>query len=167
MHFSDGSSVTADAIICCTGYDTDLGFLGESCGISVKAGITVHPIYNYLLNPIYPSMGFFGRAFGITPFIFAEYQAIYFTKVLSNEIPLPPERGRVSAANALLSRHTGRPDRQLYRMTEHVDYYRLLGELTGEHLIDYTRSEELHKKVVERRTAHPLQFRTWPNSYWE
>ena len=155
----------------CTGFDTDVSFIDKSCGLSVKGDVTVVPLYLYMINPHFPSMALFDRLFTITPFLLCEYQAILFAKLLDKTVKLPSETHMLKEANNLINRSKGLSDRKLYLSTNgmqnHMDYYREIGNIIGDHLIEYEYGVTLHEKVLHCRNINPLQYRDWPNSHWE
>ena len=171
IKFSDGHSVVCDAILLCTGFDTDVSFIDKSCGLSVKGDVTVVPLYLYMINPHFPSMALFDRLFTITPFLLCEYQAILFAKLLYKTVKLPSETHMLKEANNLINHSKGLSDRKLYLSTNgmqnHMDYYREIGNIIGDHLIEYEYGVTLHEKVLHCRNINPLQYRNWPNSHWE
>jgi hypothetical protein len=171
IKFSDGSSVSCDAVLFCTGYDTDISFLDKTCRLSVKGDLTVFPLYLYMINPFFPSMALLGRLFTITPFLLCEYQAILFAKLLTKTVQLPSETFMIKEAYNLMNYDKDVNDRHLYlstnRMENHMEYYREIGNIIGEHLIEYEYGVSLHKKVLCHRNFQPLTYRDCPNSFWE
>lgn len=59
IFFTDGSSISVDAFIYCTGYSIQFPFLDETCGISVDDNY-VFPIYKHTININQPTMCFLG-----------------------------------------------------------------------------------------------------------
>ena len=170
INFNDGSSISCDAILFCTGYNTDVSFIDRSCLLSVKGDMTVFPLYLYLINPFFPTMALFDRLLTITPFLLCEYQAMLFSKVLDKTVELPSKTFMLEEANKLLNNSTV-SDRRLYcaanSMQNHMEYYHKIGEIIKEHLIDYQYGISLHEKVLYLRNSMPLHYRDLPSSHWE
>ena len=58
-----------DSIVWCTGYQKDLGFLSQECGLSIsEEGHLVEPLYLHLININYPSMAVMHLNPGNVPF---------------------------------------------------------------------------------------------------
>ena len=171
VQFCDSSSISCDAILLCTGFNTDVSFLHKSCGLSVKDGLTVFPLYLYMINPYFPTMALFDRPLSITPFLLCEYQAILFSKLLNKTVIMPSKDKMIKEAFELISVKNKVNDRKLYMLTNsmqnHMDFYRELGNLTGDHLIDYEYGLHLHEKVIAWRNAKPVEYRNWPDSFWD
>jgi dimethylaniline monooxygenase (N-oxide forming) len=84
--FADGSRVTADAIMCCTGYEDRFDFLED-----VKID-HARQLYKHMIHPRLPGVAFLGwarPALGGIPAT-AEMQARYFALLLSGKRKLPP-----------------------------------------------------------------------------
>lgn len=161
ISFADGSVVKVDVIICATGYRTDLSsILHPTCKLSDKAGVVVFPLYKYLLNPYFPTMALFGKTFRIAPFILSEYQAVYFSKVLQNDISLPSTLEMLTEAHKLLLKYPER--REIDRYTLESDQFQYYDELSvdiGEHFYDHQKLLCIYKTAVENRTLYPSQYR--------
>ena len=171
IQFCDGSSISCDAILLCTGFNTDVSFIDKSCGLSVMDGLTVFPLYLYMINPYYPTMALFDRLLLITPFLLCEYQAILFSKLLDKTIEMPSEEEMVEQAFNLVNDKNKINNRKLYlstnSMQNHMDYYNEIGNMVGDHLIDYDYGLSLHEKVIHWRNTNPVEYRYWPNSFWD
>lgn len=59
----DNSSVCADALMFCTGYNYDYPFLDNSTGITVDNNY-VSPLYKHIINVQHPTMSFLNNAHG-------------------------------------------------------------------------------------------------------
>ncbi|KAK3009227.1 hypothetical protein RJ639_014764, partial [Escallonia herrerae] len=87
--FVDGSSVTADTIIYCTGYSYSFPFL-DTKGIVVVDDDRVGPLYEHTFPPsIAPSLSFIGIPRKIIGFPFFESQAKWIAQLLSGKRKLP------------------------------------------------------------------------------
>ncbi|XP_042877642.1 flavin-containing monooxygenase FMO GS-OX-like 4 [Penaeus japonicus] len=85
---SDGSSVKADIILYCTGYEYTFPFLDPECGVRVE-GNQVKPLYKHMINCDFPSMAFLGIPVQICPFPMFDFQVRFFLQVLTGKLPLP------------------------------------------------------------------------------
>nr|BCT26324.1 flavin-dependent monooxygenase [Euura sp. 'Pontania] len=105
----DGTSVTADVFIYCTGYNYSFPFLGPSCRITVEENY-IHPIYRHLLNVEYPTMCFIGIPSSIVPFPMFHIQVQYFIAVLKGVVSLPSREIMLedAAYKTSLKRHAHR-----------------------------------------------------------
>lgn len=59
VFFIDGSSVSVDVFMYCTGYIMQFPFLDKSCGITVDDNF-VYPLYKHTINVNQPTMCFLG-----------------------------------------------------------------------------------------------------------
>ncbi|XP_005103654.1 flavin-containing monooxygenase FMO GS-OX-like 4 [Aplysia californica] len=90
IHFSDGSSVRADALMYCTGYHYDYSFVAPEVGLRVDDN-RVMPLYKHLIHTGYPNFGIIGVCKRIVPFPMFDVQAQYFRAVLTGVVTLPNE----------------------------------------------------------------------------
>lgn len=164
IEFHGGKTVKASAILLCTGYDTDVSFLHESCDLSVMGDVTIHPLYKYFINPHFPSMSVFSRMLVHTPFILSQYQALGFAKILDGSVSLPSKEEMVKSAYQCIDKHTN--PRKHYEVPNHMSFYREMGELCDSHFIDYEMGAQLHNQVIEIRNRYPMTYRDLPDSYW-
>ncbi|CAK9148016.1 unnamed protein product [Ilex paraguariensis] len=87
--FIDGSCITADTIIYCTGYSYSLPFL-DTKGIVVVDDNRVGPLYEHTFPPsLAPSLSFIGIPRKVIGFPFFESQAKWIAQVLSGKRTLP------------------------------------------------------------------------------
>ncbi|KAG1347847.1 Flavin-containing monooxygenase FMO GS-OX-like 9 [Cocos nucifera] len=87
--FVDGSSITADSIIYCTGYSYSFPFL-DTEGIVVVDDNRVGPLYEHTFPPLLaPSLSFVGIPKKILGFPFFESQAKWIAQLLSGKRTLP------------------------------------------------------------------------------
>ena len=75
----DNSSIIADVLLLCTGYEYNYSFLDDSSGVTVDDNF-VSPLYQHIFNVKHPSMSFVGVSTGIIPFpMFHQQVVIYFS----------------------------------------------------------------------------------------
>ncbi|KAI0511345.1 hypothetical protein KFK09_011974 [Dendrobium nobile] len=87
--FVDGTFITADTIIYCTGYSYSLPFL-DTKGIVIVDDDKVGPLYEHTFPPsLAPSLSFVGIPKKIIGFPFFESQAKWIAQVLSGKRTLP------------------------------------------------------------------------------
>ncbi|XP_015597693.1 flavin-containing monooxygenase FMO GS-OX-like 4 [Cephus cinctus] len=86
----DGTSVSADTFIFCTGYKYKFPFLDESCGIQVDDNY-VSPLYKHLINIAHPTMCLVGIPFVVIPFPMFHMQVQFFLNLLKERFQLPPK----------------------------------------------------------------------------
>ncbi|XP_052179780.1 flavin-containing monooxygenase FMO GS-OX-like 9 [Diospyros lotus] len=87
--FVDGSWVTADTVIYCTGYSYSFPFLDTKGTVVVEDG-RVGPLYEHTLPPsLAPSLSFIGIPKKIIGFPFFESQAKWIAQLLSGKRTLP------------------------------------------------------------------------------
>ncbi|KAJ9163566.1 hypothetical protein P3X46_023217 [Hevea brasiliensis] len=88
--FADGSQVTADTILYCTGYTYTFPFLDTKGMVSVEDGGRVGPLYEHTFPPsLAPSLSFVGIPRKIIGFPFFESQAKWIAQLLSGKRRLP------------------------------------------------------------------------------
>ncbi|XP_020709860.2 flavin-containing monooxygenase FMO GS-OX5-like [Athalia rosae] len=109
INFKDGSSVTADVFIYCTGYEYSFPFLHESCGISVDDSY-VYPLYRHLINAEHPTMCFVGIPALVATFAMFDIQVRYFLAILKGVTTLPSRETMLedSVCKTPLKRHAHR-----------------------------------------------------------
>ncbi|WOH10421.1 hypothetical protein DCAR_0729890 [Daucus carota subsp. sativus] len=89
--FVDGSCLTADTIIYCTGYQYTLPFLDSKEIITIDDG-RVGPLYEHTFPPsVAPSLSFMGIPTRIIGFPFFESQARWIAQLLSGKLTLPSQ----------------------------------------------------------------------------
>lgn len=84
----DGTCVTIDVFLYCTGYRYSFPFLDESCGVKVDDNY-VTPLYKHLINIEHPTMAIIGIPSQIVPFPMFHIQIQYFLSFLKNRFTLP------------------------------------------------------------------------------
>ncbi|MEN5315378.1 flavin-containing monooxygenase [Pseudomonas koreensis] len=89
VHFSDGSSVVADLIVCCTGYKANYDFLSDELRAKIPSS---NALYNYVFLPGHEKnlafIGFVRPAVGTVP-VLAELQSRMLGLFISGDITLP------------------------------------------------------------------------------
>jgi hypothetical protein len=89
VHFSDGSSVVADLIVCCTGYKQNYDFLSDELRAKTPSS---NALYHYVFLPGYEQnlafIGFVRPAVGSVP-VLAELQSRMLGLFISGHITLP------------------------------------------------------------------------------
>lgn len=89
--FGDGSSVVADTVIYCTGYDYSFPFLDTAGAVTVDDN-RVGPLFEHVFPPsLAPSLSFVGVPIKVFAPWFFEAQARWVAQVLSGRRTLPPE----------------------------------------------------------------------------
>jgi hypothetical protein len=79
-----------DAFIYCTGYHYQFPFLED--GIINVADNWVHPLYQELIPPAYPTIAFIGLPYAVIPFPLFEIQVKWFTRMLAGSFKLPSRK---------------------------------------------------------------------------
>ena len=83
-------AIGVDTLLFCTGYHYDFPFL---VGLTVKVEDDwVHPLYQDIILPVLPSLGFIGLPFLIIPFPIFEIQAKWYARQLTGGFDLPAEQ---------------------------------------------------------------------------
>lgn len=83
LTLQDGTKISADAFIYCTGYLYEFPFLNESSGIFIEGTKHVRPLYKYILNVKHPSMAFIGLPYLYTKGPFFYSQVIFFLQYIN------------------------------------------------------------------------------------
>ncbi|KAI4487267.1 hypothetical protein M0804_005416 [Polistes exclamans] len=113
----DGTSVTIDVFLYCTGYQYSFPFLDESCDVRVDDNY-VTPLYKHLINIEHQTMAIVGIPSQIVPFPMFHMQIQYFLSLLKNRFILPSKFQMLedSKLKTLKKRHAHR------MMTEQWEY---------------------------------------------
>ncbi|MBF9071557.1 flavin-containing monooxygenase [Streptacidiphilus fuscans] len=109
--FTDGTSVTADAVVYCTGFRMDFPFLPENCPLSPEGPVR---LYRRIVSPEAPGLFFVGliRPVGsITRLV--EAQVEWIAGIVEGERELPPAEEMLQEIDAYLGGIEGR-----YGLTE-------------------------------------------------
>lgn len=84
----DGSELSVDVLLLCTGYLFKFPFLSEECRpIIVDERVT--PLYKHLIHTNFPTMAFIGIPKTICPFPLFDCQIRFFLASLSGQMVLP------------------------------------------------------------------------------
>ncbi|KAK9143192.1 hypothetical protein Syun_012592 [Stephania yunnanensis] len=102
--FQDGSSVYADVILHCTGYEFHFPFLDTNNIVRVEDN-RVGPLYQHVLPPtLAPWLSFIGLTWKVIPFPLCELQSKWVAGVLSGRIPLPTQEDMMSSVSTFYSK---------------------------------------------------------------
>lgn len=88
VFFIDGSSVSVDVFMYCTGYIMQFPFLDKSCGITVDDNF-VYPLYKHTINVNQPTMCFLGINSYVITFPMFHVKALFFLYMLKKRFELP------------------------------------------------------------------------------
>jgi len=125
--FSDGSTVEADTIIYCTGYELRFPFLSESL-LSVEHNRV--ELYKYVFHPDLPTLAFVGICTVLGSHLpVAEMQARWVAGVLAGRLPLPSQQ----EMHAEIERFRTHPSRQspVALVVDPLEYVDEIAELVG------------------------------------
>ena len=87
--FADGSTETVDAIICATGYDVDIPYLGGDIREALGPDLA---LYQRTFHPDLPGLGVVGQFLAQGPYFpLLELQARWIVAVCSGEVALPDD----------------------------------------------------------------------------
>ncbi|XP_058808102.1 flavin-containing monooxygenase 5-like isoform X2 [Phymastichus coffea] len=144
MIMSNGSSITADSILFCTGYAYDFPFLEDSCGIGVSRG-HVFPLYKQMINAEHPSMAVIGL-----PTVASIYLLPYV------QVRLPAHDEMIRDAYTLTP---GAPEGKYHALGAHQwAYHAELAKAAGFQLPPSYYEDGLNAYQTYR-DAHPATFR--------
>ena len=97
MTFVDGSIETVDAIVCATGYDVDIPYLGDDVWAVIGRDLA---LYQRTLHPDLPGFGFTGQFLAQGPFFpLIELQARWIVALWAGDVS-PPDEARMRATIA-------------------------------------------------------------------
>ncbi|XP_026439804.1 flavin-containing monooxygenase FMO GS-OX-like 4 isoform X2 [Papaver somniferum] len=123
--FQDGSSVTADVILHCTGYKYHFPFL-ETNNIVIVDENRVGPLYKHVFPPLLaPGLSFIGLPWKVIPFPLSELQSKWVAGVLSGRISLPSQEEMMADVEAfyLELEAAGLPKRFTHNMSDYQFEY--------------------------------------------
>ncbi|XP_014665734.1 PREDICTED: senecionine N-oxygenase-like isoform X2 [Priapulus caudatus] len=158
IRFADRDSADdVDAIIYCTGYRHSYPFLDESCGITIKGGKRVRPLFKHMINTKYQTMMFINAMVNVFDFTLAYAQVPFAVKILDGSLQLPSEEAmnadtedeyerRLAAGKTLY--HAHRWDDATTFSSEH--YYTDLIAYAG---LDHMLVGESQVKILEARVV--------------
>lgn len=129
VRFVDGTSVTADVVICATGYDASFRFLPDELVASAQSG---GRLYRRIVHPDAPSLLFAGLVQPVGPTIpLVEIQGRWIARVLGGEVALPSRQEmerEIDAHRRWVARSFVGTER--YRLE--VDFRSYAGQLTSD-----------------------------------
>nr|CAB3455473.1 unnamed protein product [Digitaria exilis] len=143
--FADGSSVVADAIIYCTGYNYSFPFLDTGDLVTVDDN-RVGPLYEHTFPPaLAPSLSFVGIPDKVVSPRFYEVQARWVAQVLSGRrsLPAPEEMLRAAEEYNRAREIAGVPKRHTHDIFD-LDYC----DEYGEKHCGFPRLEEWKKELL-------------------
>jgi len=88
--FNDGSVVTCNTFMYCTGYLFKFPFLDSTNLIKSETALT--PLYKHLVHIEHPTLSFIGLPSIICPFPLFHYQSVFVTGVIDGSIILPSKK---------------------------------------------------------------------------
>jgi len=155
----DGSLISVDALVQCTGYAYDFPFL-RGCGLEWSTS-NVGPLYKHIVNINYPSMFFIGLISKTCPFPSFDVQARFMVNHLTGSVSLPCQETMRKDLNREIEEHRkcGKPLRHFHVLLDtQWKYCRQLSNLglTG-NLPDFY--EEIFEEVFERRYHNLTSYR--------
>ncbi len=119
LYLSDGSSVTVDCLIFCTGYHADIPFfttdMQEQLNFQAEDPVQPFVLYKTVFHPEFPNMAFVGMARFPIYFGVVELQARLACMTFSGKIPLPTKEVMVEGVQAELALRSLLPRPQLVR----------------------------------------------------
>ncbi|KAF5207774.1 Flavin-containing monooxygenase fmo gs-ox-like [Thalictrum thalictroides] len=159
--FEDGSSVTADFILHCTGYTYDFPFL-DSCSIVNVDDNRVGPLYKHVFPPQFaPWISFIGIPWKVVPFPLYELQSKWVARILSGKVSLPSQENMISDMEAFYSKFeaAGGPKRYTHNIVDYqFKYYDLVAAQCGVPLSEEWRNQMLFSTGM-RMVAQPETYR--------
>jgi len=90
IYFKHNKPKTIDSFVYATGYHYDYPFLDDNLRITVEDNY-VSPLYQQIVPPHCPNIGFIGIPFVVVPFPFFEIQARWFARSLRQPSLLPTQ----------------------------------------------------------------------------
>lgn len=160
--FQDGSSVSADVLLLCTGYNFSFPFLrGPELGVLIESQL-VGPLYRLLMPPAWPSLFFIGLCQIICPFPHFHCQVQFALSVLSGSVSLPSHERREAEARGWREEQLKRgvEERHLLKLDqEQWEYCRGLALDAGFAPIAPV-VRQLYEEVWRQRRVHPQLYRT-------
>lgn len=154
--------IEVDTLLLCTGYHYDFPFL-SSVPVQVDDN-WVHPLYQDMVPPSMPGLGFIGLPFLVTPFPILEIQAKWYSRQLTGRFALPDETTMAAAVkeretellgNGVLRRHFHRLGDQ------QVDYFNLLANQCNEPELP-AWFIETWQEVSQLRQKYLLEYKQMP-----
>ncbi|XP_058104558.1 flavin-containing monooxygenase FMO GS-OX5-like isoform X2 [Magnolia sinica] len=167
--FHDGSSVFADVIFHCTGYNYHFPFL-ETNGIVSIDDNRVGPLYKHVFPPrLAPWLSFVGIPNKVIPFLSFELQSKWVAHVLSGKVVLPTEEEMLASVEELYVRMeaAGRPKHYTHILYPfESEYKNWLIDRLGLPPPDES-IEQMYVATISSLASHSDGFRDkWDDGYW-
>ncbi|CAA6656182.1 unnamed protein product [Spirodela intermedia] len=158
--FRDGTPLTADVILYCTGYEYQFPFLEAGKLISVNDNC-VGPLYKHVFHPLWaPWLSFVGITSKAIPFLLIELQSKWVASVLSGGAKLPGKEEMMASVEETYSfmGKSGVPKRHAHALYPYQVYR--LGPL------DDWR-DQMYLSAVEGILSHDDAYRdSWDDDFW-
>ena len=160
IHFDEpNESITVDAILYCTGYEYHFPFLDQTL-VQVNDNY-VSPLYQDIIAPQWPGLGFIGLPFLVVPFPLYAMQARWFARAIDGRVALPSAAtmAATSLAEEDALRAAGVKQRHLHRLGERQESYynRLAKQCSEPELPDWFSS--IAQEAQDARQKSPGGFR--------
>ncbi|XP_011650417.1 flavin-containing monooxygenase FMO GS-OX-like 3 [Cucumis sativus] len=123
--FQDGSVVSADVILHCTGYKYHFPFLETNGTVTVDDN-RVGPLFKHVFPPaLAPGLSFVGLPFKVVPFVIFELQSNWIAGVLSNRIALPSKEEMLADVKAFYEEleARGKPKHRTHKLGGYTPAY--------------------------------------------
>ncbi|KAI4311658.1 hypothetical protein MLD38_036537 [Melastoma candidum] len=173
--FLDGSSVHADVILHCTGYNYHFPFLETKGAVTVDEE-RVWPLYKHVFPPSYaPRLSFVGLIQKVLPFIQFELQSKWIAAALSGRVTLPSREDMNTNIQVFYARleANGVPKHHTHSMhlnsEDMFEYYDWLACECGGKPIEEWRKRMWAKAAIiiqaPSRLSKPRDLRNVPEEY--
>ncbi|MEH6556626.1 MAG: FAD-dependent oxidoreductase [Oceanicoccus sp.] len=160
IHFRNAPALNdVDYFIYCTGYEYQFPFL-ETSLVKVEDN-WVSPLYRDIVAPTDTTLAFIGLPFNVIPFPLFEYQAKWWTAVLSGNLSLPSEEVMMREVNAKAREQNdaGIEYHHRHKLAEkQFDYFDSLAADYGESPVAHW-IKALALETLQSHTADPGKFR--------
>ncbi|MFT5577329.1 MAG: thioredoxin reductase [Paraglaciecola psychrophila] len=165
LYFKHNAAEKIDSFVYATGYHYDYPFLDDSLQITVEDNY-VSPLYQQIVPPHCPNIGFIGIPFVVVPFPFFEIQARWFARSIAAPTMLPTtaQMQQWLTHREATFQTEQRKQRQYHQLAgEHNSYLNtLLQQLDAEPLPDWFTA--LLDEVKQTGSRNPASFRDQPYS---
>ncbi|CAA7391654.1 unnamed protein product [Spirodela intermedia] len=167
--FRDGTPLTADVILYCTGYEYQFPFLEAGKLISVNDNC-VGPLYKHVFHPLWaPWLSFVGITNKAIPFLLIELQSKWVASVLSGGAKLPGKEEMVASVEETYSfmGKSGVPKRHAHALYPYQPEYKdwLAAEIGLAPLDDWR--DQMYLSAVEGILSHDDAYRdSWDDDFW-
>ncbi|CAD6212011.1 unnamed protein product [Miscanthus lutarioriparius] len=149
VRFAEGSSVSADTILYCTGYRYHFPFL-DLDGFTIDDN-RVGPLYKHVFPPKYaPNLSFVGLPYKSIIFSSLELESKWVAAVLSGRAKLPSKEGMMADVEEDYQRmeDAGKPKRHTHTLWPRwVEYLNWLADQVGEPHLEPRRCEMYEKAL--------------------